>query len=63
MHGHMCANETASANDNVIIVTAQKREENVQEVPIAITAIGADYLDDRDISSIDDLGAITRREP
>ena len=48
-----------SANDgNIIIVTAQKREENIQEVPIAISAIGRDYLESRDITSIDNLGAL-----
>ena len=49
---------TEPAADNVIIVTAQKREQNIQDVPIAITAVGSEYLDNRDISSIDDLGAI-----
>mgnify|MGYP000147360183 CR=1 FL=1 len=28
-----------------IVVTAQKREENLQEVPLAITAISADKID------------------
>ncbi|QJB68795.1 TonB-dependent receptor [Parasphingorhabdus halotolerans] len=46
------------ADSNIIIVTAQKREENIQEVPIAISAIGRDYLDSRDITSIDNLGAL-----
>ena len=46
------------ADSNIIIVTAQKREENIQEVPIAISAIGKDYLDSRDITSIDSLGAL-----
>lgn len=43
---------------NVIIVTAQKRAQNVQEVPIAISAITGDYLTSRDITSIDSLGAV-----
>lgn len=45
-------------DSNVIIVTAQKRAQNVQEVPIAISAITGDYLTSRDITSIDGLGAI-----
>ena len=41
-----------------VIVTAQKREENLQEVPLAITAIGAAELDARSIESLADLNAI-----
>ena len=41
-----------------IIVTAQKRAENVQDIPIAISALGADYLDKRDVTSIADLGSV-----
>jgi iron complex outermembrane receptor protein len=41
-----------------VIVTAQKREENLQEVPLAITAIGAAELDSRSIESLGDLNAI-----
>lgn len=54
----------ASSNDDegdgigMIIVTAQKRSENVQDVPIAITAIGSQFLETRGIDSIDDLGTI-----
>lgn len=46
------------ADTGVIIVTAQKRAQNVQEVPIAISAITGDYLTSRDITSIDSLGAV-----
>ena len=42
----------------VIVVTAQKRSENIQDVPIAISAVSEDYLDARDITSIGDLGSI-----
>ena len=41
-----------------IIVTAQKRAENIQDVPIAISAVGSEYLESRGISSIDGLGTI-----
>jgi iron complex outermembrane recepter protein len=33
-----------TADSNEIVVTAQKREENLQEVPIAISVIGADAI-------------------
>lgn len=45
-----------SGYSNEIIVTAQKRAQNIQDVPIAISALTADYLESRDITSIDDLG-------
>ncbi len=41
-----------------IIVTAQKREENLQVVPLAISAISAAELEKRDIKSLGDLNAI-----
>jgi iron complex outermembrane recepter protein len=39
-----------------IIVTAQKREENLQKTPIAISVLGADDLDNRQAQSLLDLG-------
>lgn len=42
-----------------IVVTAQKRAENVQDVPIAITAISADLLASRGIQEISQISAIT----
>ena len=41
-----------------IIVTAQKREERLQDVPISIVVIGADELQKRNIVSIDDLATV-----
>jgi len=42
-----------------IVVTAQKRAENVQDVPIAISAVGSEYLESRGIQSIEDLSTIS----
>jgi iron complex outermembrane receptor protein len=39
-----------------IVVTAQKRVENLQEVPIAISVLGDQGLEDRQIQSLLDLG-------
>ena len=56
-------NETAApAADEVyglgeIIVTAQRREQNLQEVPIAISAVGEKFLERRNITSLDQLGS------
>ena len=44
-----------SDNDsNVIIVTASKREENLQDVPVSIQAIGTRRLDQLNISNFED---------
>jgi iron complex outermembrane recepter protein len=37
-----------------IVVTAQKRSENLQDVPIAITALGTEKLDELHIQNLDD---------
>jgi iron complex outermembrane receptor protein len=39
-----------------MVVTARKREENLQETPVAITAIGAGQLQDMGARRIDDIG-------
>ncbi|MCX7282941.1 MAG: hypothetical protein NTX28_02665 [Novosphingobium sp.] len=41
-----------------IVVTAQKRSENIQNVPIAISAVSSQFLETRGITSIDSLGSI-----
>lgn len=51
-------NQIDDAGIGVIIVTAQKRDQNVQDVPIAITALGGQFLESRGIDSIDKIGAI-----
>ncbi|MEO7383859.1 MAG: TonB-dependent receptor plug domain-containing protein, partial [Novosphingobium sp.] len=40
---------------NEIIVTANRREERAQDVPISITAISANNLRERNISNLQDL--------
>lgn len=50
--------EDSSDGIGMIVVTAQKRAENVQDVPIAITALGSQFLETRGIDSIDDLGTV-----
>jgi iron complex outermembrane recepter protein len=41
-----------------VVVTAQRREENLQDVPIAVTALSATQLETRGISSVESLNAI-----
>ncbi len=43
-----------------VIVTAQKREQNLQDVPMAITALGRELLDQHEI---DDLSTMTELVP
>lgn len=42
-----------------IVVTANKREERLQDVPIAISAIGASQLEDQRIVSVLDLNSVS----
>ena len=44
-------------DDNVIIVTAQFREQNLQETPLAITAITGDALEERSQGKLSDITA------
>lgn len=41
-----------------IIVTAQKRTQNVQDVPIAVSAFGAEAMQERAVSSVAQLSAL-----
>ena len=52
--GEVSAQETPSLQIEEIIVTAQKREQSAQDVPIAITAMSEELLSStiRDISDI-----------
>ena len=51
------AEETSDSSDE-ILVTAQRREESVQDVPIAISALGAKALEERGIVSLTDLEGV-----
>jgi iron complex outermembrane receptor protein len=57
------AQETASVDDGssieTIVVTAQKRSENIQNVPIAITALSGADLSQANAAGIQDLGMLT----
>jgi iron complex outermembrane recepter protein len=50
------AQDTADAGDaEEIVVTAQKREQNLQDVPISIQALGESRLENAQVSSFDDF--------
>ncbi len=48
------AAEDAAPSDDEIIVTAQKREENLQNVPISIQALGSKKLDQLGVTNFND---------
>ncbi len=52
------AQETPDTGRDVVIITAQKRAENIQEVPIAVTAIGGEALQDLGVTDVLDLNAL-----
>ena len=51
--------DEAAANSGDIIVTAQRRSENLRDVPIAITALNADALDKAGVNNLQDLERVT----
>jgi iron complex outermembrane recepter protein len=52
------AAEEASPALQEVIVTAQKRSENILSVPISITAVNETVLDERGVKDIDDLSRL-----
>ncbi|MEM8981854.1 MAG: TonB-dependent receptor [Pseudomonadota bacterium] len=42
-----------------IIVTARKREENLQEIPVAITAISADDIKEANLTGLEDIATLS----
>lgn len=49
--------QDAAGNDGLIVVTAERRAQNVQDVPISIIALSGDELRERGVSDLDDLQA------
>ncbi|MFX5793759.1 hypothetical protein ABTD98_22070, partial [Acinetobacter baumannii] len=44
-------------SDNTIIVTAQKREQSIQDVPLTVSAINGEQMDKIGIDEFDELSA------
>lgn len=53
------AEEAAPAASDEIVVTARRREESLQDTPVAISAFSAEMLQDRQITQTQDLERIT----
>jgi iron complex outermembrane receptor protein len=53
------ATESTAASEGLaeIVVTARRRAENLQDVPVAVTAISADMLQQQAVTSLSDLGS------
>src|SRR3954454_11910877 len=49
----------APADQDEIVVTAQKREENLQDVPISIQALGTRRLEELNVSNFEDYTKLT----
>ena len=51
--------DSSGRNDKVadIIVTAQKREQNLQDVPIAVSAIGTEQIQNNRIETVNDISS------
>src|SRR3954462_3693165 len=53
------AQDTETQTVDSIVVTAQKREQNLQDVPVVVTAVGAKLLQDTGVKDIKDLTILT----
>jgi len=51
--------ESADITANEIIVTAQRRSESLRKVPIAVTAITPETIENVNITTVDDIEAVT----
>ncbi len=51
------AADSANDGDDVIVVTAQFRQQNLQDTPLAITAVTAEQLDERSQTRLSDITA------
>jgi iron complex outermembrane receptor protein len=60
IQGDPSVDESASSNSNVIVVTAQRREQNLQETAVTLTALDAGALSDQGIV---DVQGIARAVP
>jgi iron complex outermembrane recepter protein len=51
--------DVASESSEAIVVTARKRDESLQDVPIAITALGSDTLQSARVETLQDVAKLT----
>ena len=51
--------EAVAEDSDIIIVTARKREENLQDVPLTISVVGAETIEKANLDNVSDLAAQT----
>ena len=49
------AAESQGSGFDAIVVTARRVEENLQDVPVAVTALSADALEQQNVNAVSDL--------
>src|SRR3546814_18624501 len=49
----------ANASMDDIVVTARRREESLQSVPVSITAISSDMLEQKSVQDLSDVATLT----
>jgi len=59
VHAQQTSPNDSAATFNDIIVTAQRREERLQDVPLAVSAFTPDELTDRGVTRMEDLALVT----
>ena len=57
--GAVPAEDDSAGGIGEIVVTAQKRTQNVQDVPIAVSAFGSEALEERAVASVAQLSQLT----
>jgi iron complex outermembrane receptor protein len=57
--GQVAAQTVAATADDEILVTARKREESLQDVPVAITAFGSEEIQSARIEGLADVSKLT----
>src|SRR3989344_925086 len=57
--GQVEAQETEASEVDVVIVTAQKREQNLQDVPIVVNVVSGQQLQDAGVRDVKDLQVLT----
>ncbi len=52
-----CLSGTAMAEPvlDEVVVTAQKRSENLQDIPLSVSALSQDAIDERHVASMEDM--------
>ena len=51
--------DTAETDDTIIIVTATRRAENVQDIPLAVTAVNQEQLDKQGVVNVQNITSVS----